>query len=136
MMRPAGNEEKVKKKVKDEAVKKENAKKKKVKEENKHVKKDAVKKAVKHEIKIVTKATIQNHMPKANSDVNVKPPAVHYGGGVIYTDLKNKKFRCLRDRKDAYTETSKAWGSNRTMKEAWQLAYAAIEDYDKANKST
>ena len=82
----------MRKKVKDEAVKKENAKKKKVKEENKHVKKDAVKKAVKHEINIVTIATILNHMPKANSDVNVKP--AHYGNHVIYTDLKKKRFQC------------------------------------------
>ena len=118
-------------------------KKNKVKEDNKHVKKDAVKTAVKHEINIVTKATIQNHMPKANSDVNVKPPAVHYGGGVIYTDLKRKKFRCLRDRRDSYTETQITWASKRTMKEARQLAYAAIDDYnpkmaayDKARRST
>ena len=104
------------------------------KEKKEAVKKEAVKKAVKHEPHIVTKAEIQKHMPKEGSDVNVKPPAVHYGGGVIYTDLKNKKFRCLRDRKDTYTEAAKAWGKKRSMKEAWKLAYESIEEFDKEAK--
>jgi len=57
-----------------------------------------------------------------------KVPAVQYKGGVIYTELKNRKFRALRVRHDKYTEKSCSF-KVKSKHEAWNDAVAAIDEH-------
>ena len=57
-----------------------------------------------------------------------KVPAVQYEGGVIYTELKNSKFRALRVRHDKYTEKSCSF-KVKSKHEAWNDAVAAIDEH-------
>jgi hypothetical protein len=66
-------------------------------------------------------------MPKDVKEGN--PPAVHYGTGVVYTDMKKRKCRCLRIRNDVYTEKSSSWGTKRTKKQAWAESIQAIDEH-------
>ena len=47
-------------------------------------------------------------MPKKLSANSPNPKPVRYWGGVIYSAVKAKKFRALKVRGDAYTESSAA----------------------------
>ena len=94
-----------------------------------------VKKNLKKEPTPIPKNQIIKVMPRDSTSGN--PAAVHYSGGVIYTDQKHHKFRCLRVRSDAYTEKCTIWGTQRTKMEAWEASIAAIDDYEakKAKKA-
>ena len=65
------------------------------------------------------------HIPKDGSS----PKPVRYWGGVIYTAIKAKKFRALKERGNAYTEASASWGGDKPSKEAWAKCVKAIEKY-------
>ena len=80
----------------------------------------------------VDSSKIMAAMPSGNSG---KVAPVAYKGGIIYTTFAKRTFRALRDRGDDYSETSKAWGSKRTQKEAWAEAVAAIDEHHKRKKS-
>ena len=89
-------------------------------------KKEEKEKKEKH-IDIVSKAEVKKAMPK---DVkNGNPPAIHYSTGVVYTDMKNHKFRCLCIRNDVYTEKATSWGKKRTKKQAWTECIHAIDEH-------
>ena len=76
----------------------------------------------------VDKAHIMKAMPSAaNSTQHVAP--VTYNGGVVYTILKQKKFRALRVKGDRYTETSATWGTHRSQKDAWSHVIKAIDKH-------
>ena len=80
---------------------------------------------------VVPKARIMSVMPKKLSANSPNPKPVRYWGGVIYTAVKAKKFRALKVRGDAYTESSAAWGGDQPSKEAWKKCVSAIEQHYK-----
>ena len=65
------------------------------------------------------------HIPKDGSS----PKPVRYWGGVIYTAIKAKKFRALKERGNNYTESSASWGGSKPSKEAWVKCVKAIEKH-------
>ena len=65
------------------------------------------------------------HIPKDGSS----PKPVRYWGGVIYTAIKAKKFRALKERGNNYTEASASWGGSKPSKEAWVKCIKAIEKH-------
>jgi hypothetical protein len=127
-----------KKKKKTEPAKKEITKKDKkepsspsmkVKKESKKEPSGSPKKKVKKEEKnCATRAEALNATPGNEA----YPAGVHYKGGAIYTSQGRKRFRCLKDKHDAYTETSSSWGTCRTKKEAWVMIIDKMDAYAKS----
>ena len=62
------------------------------------------------------------------TDKTDKVPAVQYKGGVIYTEVNNRKFRALKVRNDKYTEKSCSF-KVKSKHEAWNDAVSAIDEH-------
>jgi len=80
-------------------------------------------------------------VPKLAKASTVNPPPIHYGGGVIYTDAKGQKFRCLKTAGDRYSEKCCSF-KTKDKDVAWKECIQAIDDKnskkvkkDKAGKS-
>ena len=76
----------------------------------------------------VPKSKILKAMPPIPKDRS-SPKPVRYWGGVIYTAIKAKKFRALKERGNNYTESSASWGGSKPSKEAWVKCVKAIEKH-------
>lgn len=75
----------------------------------------------------VSKSKIMTSMPSRAPPDGGNPAPVLYKKGVIYTSWRSKRFRALTTRGDAYTECSKAWGSSKPSKAAWEGAVKSID---------
>ena len=95
------------------------------------MKRPAAKKEVKREPLEVDKKQIKAAMPQ--DDATSQP--VLYNGGIVYTVHKAHKFRALRVRGDAYTESSASWGKTRTKSEAWSTVIRAIDKHARSKKA-
>jgi hypothetical protein len=95
------------------------------------MKRPAATKEVKREPLDVDKTQIKKAMPK--DDATSQP--VLYNGGIVYTVHKAQKFRALRVRGDAYTESSACWGKTRTKSEAWSTVIRAIDKHARSKKA-
>ena len=74
-------------------------------------------------------SSIMSSMPKLPSDGS-NPPPVLYKKGVIYTSIKEKRFRAMTVRGDRYSEIrgGMAWGKGaKPTKEHWKNAVRAID---------
>ena len=76
----------------------------------------------------VPKSKILKAMPTIPKDGS-SPKPVKYWGGIIYTAIKAKKFRALKERGNNYTEASASWGGSKPSKEAWVKCVKAIEKH-------
>ena len=89
-------------------------------------------KSVKDEIVEVAKKDIMKSCPSCKGKTN--PPPVHYGGGVIYTDVKRNKFRALKIRGDRYSEKSAGWSKSKPKSTAWKECIQAIDEKNAKKK--
>jgi hypothetical protein len=78
-----------------------------------------------------TAANVAKMLPaKSFPTSGTNPPPVLYNGGVIYTSIKEQKFRALGVRGDRYTETGASW-KKVGIPEAWKFAYNSIDAFRK-----
>ena len=66
-------------------------------------------------------------LPKLDKKSKTNPPPVHYGGGVIYTDAKGQKFRCLKTAGDRYSEKCCSFKA-KDKAACWKECIQAIDD--------
>ena len=92
------------------------------------VKKLVHSKAVKVE---VSKKEIHKALPKIEKGGG-NPMPVRYNGGVIYSSVKDKKFRALTTRGDNYSEKGASWKSAKPTMKAWSQC---IDHIDTARKA-
>ena len=112
-----------------------------VKKGSKKPGKAAVKKEVKQEVKKpvhskavkveVSKKEIHKALPKIEKGGG-NPMPVRYSGGVIYSSVKDKKFRALTTRGDNYSEKGASWKSAKPTMKAWRQS---IDHIDTARKA-
>ena len=76
----------------------------------------------------VPKSKILKAMPTIPKDGSAPKP-VKYWGGIIYTAIKAKKFRALKERGNNYSEASASWGGYKPSKEVWVKCIKAIENH-------
>jgi hypothetical protein len=77
----------------------------------------------------VPKSKILKAMPLIPKDGS-PPKPVRYWGGVIYTAIKAKKFRALKERGNNNSEASASLGGSKPSKEAWAKCVKAIEKHN------
>ena len=64
--------------------------------------------------------------PKVPVDADSQEPVLHYLGGKIYDEIKNKRLRCYRQEGDK-VETSISY-KRRSRAECYKDAFVAIEE--------
>ena len=77
-------------------------------------------------IKVVPKSKILEAMPETDTAKDSYPPVL-YKQGVIYTAVKQKRFRALRVRGDRYTESGASYSKD--PKAAWAKVVDAIDKH-------
>ena len=78
----------------------------------------------------VTKREIRKTLLKLEKGGG-NPHPVRYNGGVIYSSVKDKKFRALTTRGDNYSEKGASWKSAKPTMKAWRQS---IDHIDTARK--
>lgn len=88
--------------------------------------------AVKAEPDDVHKSKILTAMPHVTRTGMVCKP-VMYNGGIIYTALKSRNFRALKERGNRYSEQSSSW-KRQSPSDAWRTVVAAIDNHKRRKR--